>query len=197
MSWLEKLRKSACKSHEDTRLLAVDMETTSLDPRRGSIVSIGWIPVENGVIMVGQAGYQLVYDAQARESVGDSATVHYITDAMRNTGVAEQEAVARLLEVLGDSPMLVHFAAIEKRFLSAAMRKYWGRSFSSRIVDTFEIERRHMERMATYPRGEDLRLARVRQRYGLPAYTSHHAASDALACAELYLAQRYRSGSHG
>ena len=47
-----------------------------------------------------------------------------------------------------------------------------------------------MERMGTYPRGEDLRLARVRQRYGLPRYGSHNALSDALACAELYVAQR-------
>ena len=45
-----------------------------------------------------------------------------------------------------------------------------------------------MERMATYPRGEDLRLARVRQRYGLPAYRNHNALTDAVACAELYLA---------
>lgn len=187
----------AWQSNVDARLLAGDMETTSLDPRHGSIVAIGWIPVENGVIMVGQAGYQLIYDAQAQESVGDSATVHHIADAMRNAGVVEQEAIARLLEILGDFSRLVHFAAIEKRFLSAARRKYWGRAFSGRIVDTFEIERRHMDRMGMYPRGEDLRLARVCQRYGLPAYTSHRAASDALACAELYVAQRHRSGSRG
>ncbi|CAB0549356.1 DNA polymerase III subunit epsilon [Corynebacterium diphtheriae] len=64
------------------RLLAVDMETTSLDPRNGSIVSIGWVPVENGVIMVGQAGYQLVYDVQAQESVGDSGTSHTMQRVM-------------------------------------------------------------------------------------------------------------------
>ncbi|MGJ3573441.1 hypothetical protein [Corynebacterium diphtheriae] len=33
------------------------------------LLSAGF-PVENGVIMVGQAGYQLIYDAQAQESVG-------------------------------------------------------------------------------------------------------------------------------
>jgi DNA polymerase-3 subunit epsilon len=47
-----------------------------------------------------------------------------------------------------------------------------------------------MERMGTYPRGEDLRLARVRQRYGLPDYHNHNALTDALACAEQYLAHR-------
>ena len=57
------------------------------------------------------------------------------------------------------------------------------------MVDTFAIERRHMEKMSTYPRGEDLRLARVRARYGLPQYSNHQALTDALPCAELYLAQ--------
>lgn len=65
------------------RLLAVDMETTSLDPRHGSIVSIGWVPVENGVIMVVSAGHQLVYDVQAQESVGDSGTSHTMQRVMR------------------------------------------------------------------------------------------------------------------
>lgn len=55
------------------------------------------------------------------------------------------------------------------------------------VRDTFAMERRHMERMGTYPRGEDLRLARVHQRYSLPAYSNHNALTDAIACAELYL----------
>lgn len=59
------------------------METTSLDPRHGSIVSIAWVPVENGVIMVVSAGYQLVYDVQAQESVGDSGTSHTMQRVMR------------------------------------------------------------------------------------------------------------------
>ncbi len=47
-----------------------------------------------------------------------------------------------------------------------------------------------MERTGTVPRGEDLRLARVRERYDLPRYGSHNALSDALACGELFLAQQ-------
>lgn len=50
--------------------------------------------------------------------------------------------------------------------------------------------------MATYPRGEDLRLPRVRERYNLPRYTSHNALSDALACAEAYLAITEVSSVH-
>jgi len=77
---------------------------------------------------------------------------------------------------------------MEQGFLSAACTQHFGAELHVPIVDTFAVERRHMERMGTYPRGEDLRLARVRQRYGLPQYRNHNALTDALACAELYLA---------
>ena len=36
---------------------------------------------------------------------------------------------------------------------------------------------------------DELRLWRARRRYGLPRYRAHDALIDALACAELYLAQ--------
>ena len=75
-------------------------------------------------------------------------------------------------------------------FIERASQHVFGERPRLSVVDTFALERRHMERMGTYPRGEDLRLARVRERYGLPRYSNHNALSDALACAELYLAQR-------
>ena len=43
----------------------------------------------------------------------------------------------------------------------------------------------------------DLRLWRARKRYGLPVTKSHDALGDALACAELYLAQTAELGVSG
>ena len=73
------------------------------------------------------------------------------------------------------------------QLFSDVRRERW-RLREDEVVDTMTMERRHMERMGTYPRGEDLRLARVRHRYNLPHYGNHNALTDAIACAELYLA---------
>ena len=144
---------------DDVGLLAVDMETTSLNPRTGKIVSIGWVPVNGRTIDLSGAGYIAVHGEQLRQAVQGRA-------------------------------LLAHFSALEVGFIEAASRAVFGERPRLSVVDTFALERRHMERMGTYPRGEDLRLPRVRERYGLPRYGSHNALSDALACAELYLAQR-------
>lgn len=175
-------------SLDELPLLAVDVETTGLKPDEHQIVSIGWVPVTGRVIELGGAGYRVIRGTEGF-TVGSSAVIHRLTDDELAAGVDLEEALAELLAALRGRVLLAHFAPMEQNFLSAACQKYFDAPLQLPVVDTFAIERRHMEKMSTYPRGEDLRLARVRARYGLPQYSNHQALTDALACAELYLAQ--------
>ena len=173
--------------------LAVDMETTGIKPAKDAMLSIGWVPLNGRSIDLSGAGYVVV----AGTEVGESATIHGLTDDEVATGVSPQEAIAQLLDALRGRVLLAHFAALETGFVHKYCRElYDGTIPDMSVVDTFTLERRHMERMATYPRGEDLRLPRVRERYNLPRYTSHNALSDALACAEAYLAITGASSVH-
>ena len=122
--------------------------------------------------------------------MGDDAHVHLLTQEMVDEGIQLDDALSALRTALHGGVLLAHFAQLEVGFIEKASQHVFGEKPRLTVVDTFALERRHMERMGTYPRGEDLRLARVRERYGLPRYNNHNALSDALACAELYLAQR-------
>jgi DNA polymerase-3 subunit epsilon len=175
----------------DLRLLAVDIETTGLDPRRDRVLSIGWLPVDGGRIGLGGAGRVVVRDAGGRSGVGQSATVHGLTDDRLAGGVPLQDAVATLLDALAGRVLLAHFARIETGFLAAVCERAWGAGMPCVVVDTFELERRVVAGGwgAEAERGA-LRLWTARERRGLPVYRAHEALTDALACAELYLAQR-------
>ena len=175
-------------SLEELPLLAVDVETTGLKPDQHQIVSIGWVPVTGHVIELGGAGYAVIRGSEGF-SVGSSAVIHRLTDDEIAAGLSMEEALTQLRQALKGRVLQAHFSPMEKDFLSAACQEYFGAPLQLPVVDTFAIERRHMEKMSTYPRGEDLRLARVRARYSLPQYSNHQALTDALACAELYLAQ--------
>lgn len=172
----------------DDCLLAVDVETTGLKPDRHQLVSIGWVPVNGRVIDLSRAGYYVLADAQ----VGDSPTLHGVTDDdIARDGEDPAVVLEAFLDALDGRKLLAHFAQMELGFVAKLHRDVTGKRWGLRdaeVRDTFAMERRHMERMGTYPRGEDLRLARVRQRYSLPAYSNHNALTDAIACAELYLA---------
>lgn len=185
-------RPAADTSLEHLPLLAVDIETTGLDPAKDRVLSIGWVPVNGGEIDLSGSGYELINTAGA-DSVGHSATIHGLTDEELSWGTRPDVAVDRLLRALAGRALLAHYASIEREFLGALCREHYGSGLSVPVVDTFAIERRHMERMGTFPRGEDLRLPRVRARYELPEYRSHNALTDALACAELYLAMKARA----
>ena len=179
---------------EDLRLLAVDLETTGLDPRTDRVLSAGWVPVDGGRIVLGGGRGLVVLDERgpgSEEGVGQSATVHGITDDVLATGMPLVDAVEALLAALAGRVLLAHFASIETGFLAAACERLWGAAPASVVVDTLELERRSVGgRWRHEPEPGSLRLWAARERRGLPVYRAHEALSDALACAELYLAQR-------
>lgn len=149
---------------DELKLVAVDMETTSLDPKTGDIVSLGWVPINGARIDLSGAGYSVVRGAR----VGDDAHVHLLTQEMVDEGIELDDALSALRTALHGRVLLAHFAQLEVGFIEKASQQVFGEKPRLTVVDTFALERRHMERMGTYPRGEDLRLARVRERYGLP-----------------------------
>lgn len=86
--------------------------------------------------------------------------------------------------------LLAHFAQVETSFLAASSRRLFGASVGLQVVDTLEIERRRILRAQPHELAPgQLRLDACRRRRGLPRYRAHSALTDALACAELFLAQ--------
>ena len=173
---------------DDDALLAVDVETTGLKPGVHQMVSIGWVPVNGNVIDLAGAQHFVI----AGVEIGDSATIHGVTDDdVARDGKDPAEVLDAFERAFERRKLLAHFAQMETGFIGQLFSDVRGERWRLRedeVVDTMTMERRHMERMGTYPRGEDLRLARVRQRYGLPYYGNHNALTDAIACAEVYLA---------
>jgi DNA polymerase-3 subunit epsilon len=168
-------------------LLAVDIETTGMEPDRDTILSIGWVPVDGRSIILGGAQQYII---RSDVEVGQSAVVHGVTDDVVATGVDLEVAMAALLQALRGRAMLCHFARLERRFLSTVCRTLYGAPFACTAVDTLQIQARlNTSAWQQDPNSGTLRLWVARDRFGLPRYRAHEALTDALACAELYLAQ--------
>lgn len=170
-------------------LLAVDLETTGLDAGTDRIVAMGWVPVDG--LAVDLAGARRLVVAGGA-GVGESATVHGLTDDVVAAGRPEADALAELLAALAGRVLLAHHAAIETTFLAAACDRVFAAPFATTAVDTLDLQRRVLEGplgSGPEPRPGELRLQASRDRFGLPRYRAHDPLSDALGCAELYLAQ--------
>ncbi|WP_068328327.1 exonuclease domain-containing protein [Janibacter terrae] len=170
-------------------LLALDLETTGLDAGSDRIVAMAWVPVDGPAVDLGGAR-RLVVAADA--GVGESATVHGLTDDAVAAGQPEADALTELLAALTGRVLLAHHDSIETTFLAAACDRVFAAPFATTCVDTLDLQRRVLAGAlgtGPEPRAGELRLQTSRERFGLPRYRPHDPLADALGCAELYLAQ--------
>ncbi len=167
-------------------IVALDLETTGLDPSKDKILSFGLVEIQHMTIRLETSRHQLI--AIDEEIPEESAVIHQITDDQAATGMRLEHALPELLSRLSGKVMLVHYAAIEQNFLNAACLKLYGAPFVIPTIDTLVLAQRLFERRNHTIQPGDLRLFNLRPRYNLPNYKAHNALSDALATAELFLA---------
>jgi len=175
------------ESVESAPILAVDFETTGLDPAKDQILSIGFILVENNEIKLSTAYHKVIRTKGALSE--ENVVIHQITDDTRTQGDTLQTAVEDLLKALTGKVMLVHFANIEKNFLNAACKKLYGVQPVFPIIDTLMLAKRRLDMGSAAYDPSELRLFNLRDKYKLPRYSAHNALSDALATAELFFAE--------
>jgi DNA polymerase-3 subunit epsilon len=181
--WLSSNKVRLGQYHQN-RYLAVDLETTSLNPDQGEVVSIAWVPLENDQIDMRQAAHYLL---STNDSVGDSATFHHIRDFDLGGALSVSEVMPLFFEALKGRVLIFHCAAIDMAFLDQWCVRLHGARLLMPLVDTLALERKRLNSRQPIIRSGDLRLGQCRQRYNLPEYPPHNAMSDALATAELFL----------
>jgi len=167
--------------------LAVDIETTGLDPRTDHLLSVGWVPVVGKRVVLAQACEARVRPP-ADVDVASSATFHHLTDDLLSEAAPLSDVLPRVLSALHGRVLVAHHAAIEMEFLARATQATYAGRPPLTAVDTMRLQ----HRLQVDEHGEvngSLRLDAARAVFGLPRYAAHHALTDAIAAGELFLAQ--------
>lgn len=172
------------------RLWVLDLELTGLDPRRDTIISAGWVTIEQGEMRLSEASHCIFRNPDRTPLNDENVCIHRITEQQQVTGLdLGAWWLTQLLEHQNDL-WVMHHAVLDCAFLKNLCRRMGMSWPNPYVLDTLRFEQKRMP--ATLPGGYDyLNLNACRARYGLPAYRAHHALSDALATAELCLAQIY------
>jgi len=172
-------------------LLAIDLEMTGLDANKDHILSIGWVPINGGAIDTAGAQHWLI---KTDREVGESATIHGITDSQSTAGTDKKQVMGRFLNACRGRLLIFHHAPLDLAFIDRSTRIAFNSGFKPAVIDTLAGERKRLGRQSESISQGALRLAACRERYGLPGYTGHNALTDALATAELFLAQSSADG---
>jgi DNA polymerase-3 subunit epsilon len=179
----------------NTEFLALDLETTGSDPAAHEIVSAGWVQIRGGAIELGTATRRMVRPTGPMPEA--SAVIHAITDDEAAHGELLAVVLADILGVLGGKVLVAHYAQTELRFLDAACRRCLGSGLLVPVVDTLQLARRRYSREGREPARGEFRLDALRTQYNLPGHQMHDALSDAIATAELFVAQAAALSSEG
>jgi DNA polymerase-3 subunit epsilon len=178
---------SAAQDCREVDYVALDLETTGLDPAQSHIVSAGTVRLHGLRIELGSAQHYLVNSSG--ELPERSVVIHQLTHDALAGGKPLETVMTALLQQLAGKVLLAHFARVEVSFLRAACRRLWNAEIVFPVVCTERLARRRLEQRQQETAARDLRLFNLRKNYNLPAYRAHNALYDALACAELFAAQ--------
>lgn len=168
-------------------ILAVDFETTGLDAVKDKLLSVGCVELTHNQIKLGTRYHQIIQSAGSLKA--DNVTIHQITDDQKDQGQPLAEVISQLLKRLTGKVMLVHFARIEKQFLQQACLELYGMAPPLPIIDTLVVAKKRLDKRDVAYDPSELRLAVLRKKYRLPEHYAHNALNDAIATAELLLAQ--------
>lgn len=178
----------------EVEFVALDLETTGLDPEENDIITIGLVPFNLKRIFLRHSRHWKVRPKQKLDE--DSVIIHGITHSELIDAPDFGDIIDELLPCLSGKIIVVHYRRIEREFLDNALRTRIGEGIEFPVLDTFQLEEIIQKKRAASlwdklrgKKPESLRLAQSRRRYGLPDYTPHHALTDAIATAELLQAQ--------
>lgn len=164
--------------------IALDFETTSLDPERAEIVSIGAVRIQGNRLLTGEA---LTLKVQPPASLSaQSVVIHGLRHQDLQQGLTLEAALRLLLDFIGPRELVGYHIAYDLRILNLACQRLWGLTLPQRGIEVSRLYHDNLYRR--YPDAAiDLHLAAICQHLALPPLPVHDALSDAITAALIYL----------
>ena len=147
--------------------IVLDTETTGLDYTKERMVEFAAVRLENGKI---KDEFQTLINPQQhiRKS---SIAIHGITQDMVADAPTEAEAMPKILEFIGDYPIVAHNAIFDYTFLNEASLRTTGKELINTRIDSQQMFKE------VYPDLESHGLEALTKKFNVDL-TNHHRAMD-------------------
>jgi DNA polymerase-3 subunit epsilon len=164
----------------DLEYVVVDTETTGLQLSRGDkIISISAIRIRRGRVQNADIFNTLVNPG--RSIPAESTIIHGIVDHMVVDAPSMNEVYPQFMEYVGDSILVAHNAAFDKKCLDMAAEAGAFRQIDNPILDTLLLS------YALHQEIEGHSLDAIAERMGITIEGRHTSLGDARATAQVFL----------
>lgn len=173
---------------EDVELVALDVETTGLDPKSAEVLTIGAVPLRGRRVILSDR-FEAVLKREGPTHAG-SVRIHRLRAMDLDHGVPPAEALGRFREWLGSRPIIGYCVDFDRAVLDRGLR-----AGGLPALDVAAYDLRSLHRMKSRREVEDhaglADLDAILADAGVPPLARHTAIGDAVATALAYLALRF------
>lgn len=172
--------------------VVLDTETTGFNMLTDRVISIGAVRMKNGQILLDQS---FDFHVQIEGDLAKSAHVHGLTHQQLAHADTEAVVYKRLLDYVGSSPVVAHYASFDQGMLDALAKRNGLSTIDSPWLDTMDAA--SVLHPSWSENAEKLSLDFQLQHHDITAVARHTALGDAYSTALLFqkqLHQLQRSG---
>ncbi len=186
--WHHRLKGSPYQSlfsaPDKTELVSLDCETTSLDPNRAELVTIAATKIIDNRIITSQPFEVRLRAPQSLDS--SSVKIHQIRHQDLVDGISEKEALIKLLDFIGNRPLVGYHIRYDKKILDLACQRQLGFPLPNPLIEVSQIYHDKLERHL--PNAYfDLSLDAICRHLELPIQDKHDALQDAISAALVFV----------
>ncbi|WP_290784894.1 3'-5' exonuclease [Halomonas sp.] len=175
-------------------MVVINTETIGSHRRNAELASIAAVKVRGDRVLTSESlDLRLVRPASLS---GESFRIHVSHGVDLNGGLAPEDALERLLDFVGNRPLLGWRLGIDLAILNRELRPRFGFDLPNATIDVAQsylrrLRRRHPE-VETAPRFE-----KVAELLDVPLMGRHTALGDAVTTALIYLRLEHQAGALG
>ena len=156
--------------------IVLDIETTGLDYTKEKMIEFAAVRLENGKI---KDKYQTLINPQ-QHIRRSSFEVHHISEEMVQDAPTEEEVMPKILEFVGDYPIVGHNVIFDYSFINEASLRLYEKGITNPKVDTQQM----FKEIA--PELESHGLACLTERFNVEMKDHHRAMADTMGLALAY-----------
>lgn len=164
-------------------LLALDMETTGLNPRTADILSFGSVVISGDTILPDSEHHHFFHSLEASD---DNTAIHELF--AHTTESLVEEYLPLILGQVANRRLLGHYVSFDIALINQQLHKVGLPKLRNPSIDTLELAL-HKDgiRDYRYAHKEDYTLYALCQRYGIEVEYTHDALHDAYLTGLVYL----------
>ncbi len=204
-AWIERLRREWMLYHlaepdfafmfdppPPGEWVAVDCETTGLDPNRDRIIAIGAVRIA-GRRVIASERLELLVRPERRLSA-ESVRVHMLRERDVAQGIDRARAMRDLLAFIGSRPLVGYFLEFDVGMLNREIWPLLGVRLPQPKIEVssmyYDLKNRALPPQERGAGNIDLRFATMMKDLGLPLYHAHDAVNDAIMAALAFIKLR-------